>query len=243
MQTDLFSGFARPAMREAEQPSEAGFILDDENVHMLVRRDDDSVDAALPEQTENDFRAIEGRLIGCFANTYILVEQGDNLLIIDQHAAHERLLYDRFISDRQVASQPLLIPQVIKVSHIQKNLIEENMEVITSVGFEIEPFGMLEYKISAVPMLFSSAGVTELINDVLGELNDSEGDIVLRRERIIRAACKSAVKAGDKLAFEELRTLVECFSNTDVIPTCPHGRPVISLLTKKQIEKSFKRVL
>ena len=79
-------------------------------------------------------------MIGSFADTYILVEQGDNLLIIDQHAAHERLLYDRFVSGHFSASQPLLVPQVIKVSHAERNLIDENIGVFQTLGFDIEPF-------------------------------------------------------------------------------------------------------
>ena len=77
----------------------------------------------------------------------------------------------------------------------------------------------------------------------LEEISQGADDVVIKRERIIRAACRSAVKAGDKLSEEELKSLVDSFLRTNVIPTCPHGRPVISVLTKKQIEKSFKRVL
>ena len=183
------------------------------------------------------------RLIGSFADTYILVEQGDNLLIIDQHAAHERLLYDRFISGHNNASQPLLVPEVIRVSHMEKNLIDDNIEIFQALGFDIEPFGVLEYKIAAVPMLFYSAGIFELIAGALEEIGQGTNDVVLKRERIIRAACRSAVKAGDKLTEAELQSLVGSFLRTNVIPTCPHGRPVISVLTKKQIEKSFKRVV
>jgi DNA mismatch repair protein MutL len=242
MQTAFFSGFARPAMKEAEEPGADEYNLEAKSDFGQIQKEE-ARDQDFPDQGEAVFWPYGDKLIGCFADTYILVEQGDNLLIIDQHAAHERLLYDRFVSGQNDASQPLLVPQVIKVSHAQKNLIDENMGVIQSIGFDIEPFGMLEYKISSVPMLFCDAGVTELINEMMGELTDGEGDIVLKRDRIIRAACKSAVKAGDKLSYEELRSLVDSFLKTNVIPTCPHGRPVISLLTKKQIEKSFKRVL
>ncbi len=242
MQTDLFSGFTRTVLKETVQP-----VDDDEEVETISLPEEQPV-AMEPEQVVQEveeplIRSFGDRLIGSFADTYILVEQGENLLIIDQHAAHERLLYDRFVSGRFDASQPLLVPQVIKVSHGEKNLIDENIEVFQALGFDIEPFGTLEYKISAVPMLFYSAGLYEMIAGALEEIRQGTDDVVLKRERIIKAACRSAVKAGDKLSDDELRSLVDSFLRTNVIPTCPHGRPVISVLTKKQIEKSFKRVL
>ena len=181
--------------------------------------------------------------IGSFRNTYILVEQGDDLLVVDQHAAHERLLYDRFIQQTTVLSQPLLTPHVLSVSHVQKNLIDENLDIFTASGFDIQPFGMLEYKIGAVPSVAYSADVDSLINDVLEEITVRGDDVVIRRDKIIRAACRSAVKAGDRLSDIELGSLIDQFLQTDVIPTCPHGRPVITVITKKQMEKSFKRVL
>jgi DNA mismatch repair protein MutL len=92
-------------------------------------------------------------------------------------------------------------------------------------------------------MLFYSAGLYEMIAGALEEISEGADDVVLKRERIIRAACRSAVKAGDKLSDAEIQSLADSFLRTSVIPTCPHGRPVISVLTKKQIEKSFKRVL
>jgi DNA mismatch repair protein MutL len=171
------------------------------------------------------------------------VEQGDDLLIIDQHAAHERLLYDRFSSSQSSASQPLLTPAVLTVSHAQKLLIDENIDVFQSLGFDIEPFGTLEYKVSAVPMVVAGVPVAELINDALNEISENRGKEVLKRELIIRASCRSAIKAGDKLSQTELLSVAHSFLNTGMTPTCPHGRPVITVITKKQVEKSFKRVL
>ncbi len=255
MQTALFSGFSRTVMRETMSAPEditevrsyeTDTILYDASSASVDEIDGDTNsanDIIGTEQAETLIQSFGDRLIGSFADTYILVEQGENLLIIDQHAAHERLLYDKFVSGRFDGSQPLLIPEVIKVSHAEKNLIDENIDAFQMLGFDIEPFGMLEYKIAAVPMLFYSAGLYEMIASALSEVGQSSEDVVIKRERIIKAACRSAVKAGDKLTDEELRSLVDSFLRTSVIPTCPHGRPVISVLTKKQIEKSFKRVL
>ncbi len=183
------------------------------------------------------------RLIGSFADTYVLAEQGDNLLIIDQHAAHERLLYDQFKSGRKPLSQPLLAPRVITVSHEQKNIIEQNLELLASAGFDIAPFGALQFKVGAVPSVAAGAYAEELIGEALEEIAKGGEDLLMRRDAIIRAACRSAVKAGDKLSEAELKSIIDSFIQTDVIPVCPHGRPVISVLSKRSLEKSFKRVI
>jgi DNA mismatch repair protein MutL len=250
MQTSLFSGFARTVMKETLLAESEETDPDSEDFTVAVSLSGEEGENAktglesVDSQMEEPLVVPYGdRVIGSFADTYILVEQGDNLLIIDQHAAHERLLYDRFVSGHFSASQPLLVPQVVKVSHMEKNLIDDNISVFQALGFDIEPFGALEYKIAAVPMLFYSAGLYEMIAAALEEISQGADDVVIKRERIIRAACRSAVKAGDKLTEEELKSLTDSFLRTNVIPTCPHGRPVISVLTQKQIEKSFKRVL
>ena len=98
-------------------------------------------------------------------------------------------------------------------------------------------------KVSAVPAAVAGVPVAEIINDALNERSENRGRAVLQRECIIRASCRSAVKAGDKLSDAELLSVAQSFINTGVTPTCPHGRPVITIINKKQIEKSFKRVL
>lgn len=248
-QTALFSGFGGASLKETEltaQPSRETYTYEAQHE---VGDSLDSEEISL-DMTETDFATVATVaapqsfcVIGCFANTYVLVEQGDDLLIIDQHAAHERLLYDKFISKQNSASQPLLTPTVLTVSHAHKLLIDEYIDVFQSLGFDIEPFGMLEYKVSAVPMVVAGVPVIELINDALSEISENRGKEVLKREMIIRASCRSAVKAGDKLSQAELLSVAQSFLHTGVTPTCPHGRPVITVITKKQIDKSFKRVL
>ena len=248
-QTALFSGFGGASFKETEltaQPSRETYTYEAQHE---VRDSLDSEEISL-DMNETDYATVATVaapqsfcVIGCFANTYVLVEQGDDLLIIDQHAAHERLLYDKFISKQNSASQPLLTPTVLTVSHAHKLLIDEYIDVFQSLGFDIEPFGMLEYKVSAVPMVVAGVPVIELINDALSEISENRGKEVLKREMIIRASCRSAVKAGDKLSQAELLSVAQSFLHTGVTPTCPHGRPVITVITKKQIDKSFKRVL
>lgn len=247
-QADLFTGFPKSMLREKEQTAvqDTPYSPPSEDLP-----EPEAVQAQTTEDKQEEQDATgsvmttphEYKLIGSFAKTYALVEQGDNLLLIDQHAAHERLLYDRFSVRQADASQPLLTPLILTLSHEQKNLVDENIDAFTSLGFDIAPFGVLEYKISAVPSMFYGAGITDLFYDALDEIGQRSNDAVLMRERIIRAACRSAVKAGDLLSERELNHLVDGFLMTETIPTCPHGRPIITVITKKQIEKSFKRIV
>ena len=240
VQEELFSGFSRSVMKEESDID----YLSKEEIHIEKKTEDPYIQQETIIQDEPAFKTeqdeiISYRVIGSFASTYILVEQSDNLLMIDQHAAHERLLYEKFIKEEQSASQRLMIPKVIKLSHEQMNTIDENIEVFRQLGFDMEPFGALEYKLSAVPSLIKEAGAQQLILEVLDDIKSP----VIRKDDLIRTACRRAVKAHDKLSDKELQSLVDSFLKTDVIPTCPHGRPIITVLTKKQIEKSFKRTV
>jgi len=249
VQTELFSGFKPAVVRETEVASTAEYVHTYQPTERQAMQpesvtipDKPQVQEVLPATTL-DAPPPYYRLIGSFADTYILAEQGENLLIIDQHAAHERLLYERFKNGVAPLSQPLLAPFVLTVSHEQKIMIEQNLDLLASLGFDIEPFGALQFKVGAVPSIAVGAGIEELIGEALDEFVKGGADVLMRREAVIRAACRSAVKAGDKLAEKDLRSIVESFLETDVMPTCPHGRPVITVLSKKSLEKSFKRVI
>ena len=243
VQEDLFSGFERSVMKEEhglnEAIEEAGAYTPWEPQNTPQSNEEAQQTEQKMPQVPQTSQIADYRVIGSFANTYILVEQSENLLLIDQHAAHERLLFEKFAAEEQTASQRLLIPKVIKLSHEQMNIIDENIDVFRQLGFDMEPFGALEYKLSALPSLIKEAGAEQLILDVLSDVNHP----VLRRDDLIRTACRRAVKANDRLSDAELSSLVGSFLETDVIPTCPHGRPIITVLSKKQIEKSFKRTL
>ncbi len=239
-------GESRSVLKEQET-ADADASAYDMGEQILEKQEPQKYENTQPKstapQTEAAKISVESyRLIGSLGATYALVEQCDDLLIIDQHAAHERLLYEKFKSSKAPLSQALLYPYVFTASHEQKNVLDDNMEAFIAAGFDIEPFGALEYKISAVPSVAAGAAAGELINDALAEIQGG-GDVVLKREAIIRASCRSAVKAGDKLSEAELKSLVDSFLKSGVMPTCPHGRPVISVISKKQIEKSFKRTV
>lgn len=185
------------------------------------------------------------RVIGVAFKTYILVETGDSLLMIDQHAAHERLQYEKLMkrAEEGCASQQLLTPLVLQVSAREMALIEENGDSLREAGYEIEPFGDSDIRVSAVPFIMGSAEIKPLFMETiqsLGRLKTAALDA--RRASIMQMACKSAVKAGDRLTESEISALINDMLQTGAPPTCPHGRPVVKTLSKREIEKMFKRI-
>jgi len=186
------------------------------------------------------------RVIGTLFNTYILIELEDSMIMIDQHAAHERLMYEKFTARMnmgETASQALMIPVIIPVSAHEMALIEENMPALEKVGYEVEPFGDRSISVRAVPFIMGHADIKPIFMDMLGSL-DRIGAAAMesRANEIAVMACKAAVKAGDKLTDSEISSLIEQMLETGAPPTCPHGRPVSKTLTKRDIEKLFKRI-
>lgn len=188
------------------------------------------------------------KVIGTLFDTYILIEQEGKFILIDQHAGHERLLFDKFskeLEGKQVAIQPLLIPYILETNFMEYEFISENIEVIKELGFDIDDFGDNTFKINSVPLLFRDVNISEFFADILSDLN---GKIVLTKDQTIRdyiakSACKSAVKGNDVLSKNEVITLVKELYKPGQALLCPHGRPIIVEFDKKEIEKWFKRIV
>ena len=184
-------------------------------------------------------------VIGVAFNTYILVETGDSLLMIDQHAAHERLQYEKYmaLAEAGAASQQLLTPLVIHVSAKEMALIEENKASLNEAGYDVEPFGDSDIQVRAVPFIMGKAEIRPLFMETLQSLGKLKAAAIdARRASIMQMACKSAVKAGDRLTDSEISALIADMLKTGAPPTCPHGRPVAKVLSKREIEKMFKRI-
>ena len=184
-------------------------------------------------------------VIGVAFKTYILVETGDSLLLIDQHAAHERLQYERYmaLAESGAASQQLLTPLVIHVSAKEMALIEENMESLSEAGYDVSPFGDSDIQVRAVPFIMGKAEIRPLFMETIQSLSRLKAATIdARRASIMQMACKSAVKAGDRLTESEISALIADMLKTGAPPTCPHGRPVAKVLSKREIEKMFKRI-
>ncbi len=204
------------------------------------------VKSNLFDEIEEEF-SVTHQIIGQIFNCYLIVAKGNEVYLIDQHAAHERLIYDKLImqiEEKNIATQPLLTPQVIEVSAKDSTLIENLLEDIRKIGFDIEEFGNFTFKINSIPIIFPTFNGSKFINELLQERNSLKNiDLkdVLHSE-IAKKACKSAIKAGQKLKDMEIRDLIEKIEQNKPIQ-CPHGRPTIIKFTKKDIDKLFKRIL
>ena len=181
-------------------------------------------------------------------DTYLLVPGEERLLIIDQHALHERLSYDNLraeLADSEYASQQLAVPILFDVAPSQVSVLEDNLDLFRSVGIDIEHFGDNTYQVTAVCHLYEESRVRDAVYRVLDQL--SQGDLFDKDDfvsdflRLTVEACRGSVKAGDRLTPEECHGLLEGFRRLRPPYTCPHGRPIITEITQFQMEKSFRR--
>ena len=184
---------------------------------------------------------------GCLFNTYLIYEEGDAAFFIDQHAAHERLIFDRLKAEmdaRTVVRQPMLVPYVLHANREECAFIKEHISEIASIGFEIEEFGEGSFKVSSVPLDLQSIDLTAFFNELLGEVGSLRGIRLseLLRDKIATAACKHAVKGGMLLTDAEKEKLFEMLRG-DMGLKCPHGRPIAVRMPKSEIEKLFKRIV
>lgn len=186
------------------------------------------------------------QLVGVAFDTYIILQNEKQMLFIDQHAAHERILYERLMRqmDQGTGSQLLMVAQVVHVTPQDKARIEQYSEEIRSAGFDIEPFGDDAYQIRAVPNVLGipqTRGAFLDMVDHLGELRVLTTQ-QKRRDAILQMACKKAIKGGDKLNIEEIEPLLADMLATNAPPTCPHGRPLVVIVTRNELEKRFRRI-
>lgn len=189
------------------------------------------------------------KFIGTLFETYLIVESKEDAYLIDQHAAHERLLFDKYkkqVDNGELYCQLSLIPSsTFTVNNLEKQFIDDNLENFKNIGFEISEFGNLTYRISTVPSLLSGMDVNKFINSVLADLSIFKqlkgSDLIL--SKLMQHSCKTAVKAGNKLSTSEVQYLIKQMDDTNMQLQCPHGRPVVVKLTKKEIEKWFKRIV
>lgn len=197
---------------------------------------------------KRDVRA-EYKLIGQVFDTYWLVEFKDNLYIIDQHAAHERVLYERTLREmksREFTSQYLSPPIILSLSMQEAQLLNENMDRFSRIGFEIEPFGGEEYAVRAVPDNLFSIAKKELLMEMIDDLTEGLSTSMtpeLIDEKVASLSCKAAVKGNNRLSAQEVDKLIGELLTLDNPYHCPHGRPTIIAMTKRDLEKKFKRIV
>ena len=187
------------------------------------------------------------RLVGIVFDTYWIFEAGDRLLWLDQHAAHERILYDRFMKryDGEQISQRLLSPQLVQLSGRDMALFEEIQPYLEKAGFQAEAFDERSVAVHAIPTLFGENGdPKELFLEALDQWQQGRGEKTSDRMRsqVAQMACKHAIKGGDKLNPQEIQGFLKEMLQSQSMPTCPHGRPIVTETTRYALEKRFKRI-
>lgn len=188
------------------------------------------------------------KVIGTLFNTYILVEKDNNMILIDQHAGHERLLYDKFVNElnnKEVAIQNLLLPYILETNHSEFQFLTLNLDILTKMGFEIEDFGDNSFKVNTVPLLLENINIKFFFDNLLSDIDNNmtinkENTI---KEYIAKKACKSAIKANDPLSTNEIQILLNQIEVNKTMLLCPHGRPIAIEVSKSEIEKWFKRIV
>lgn len=201
------------------------------------------------EVVEQDTIKIERelKLIGQALNTFLILEDGQDLYFIDQHAAHERILFDKLLdsfNNGEILTQPLLLPYVLNVNNLEYDFLQSKIDFLAKMGIQIEDFGANAFKVSSVPTFLSEMNIGKFFSLILSEMETLKSieitDVLF--EKLAQKACKSAIKSGDKLSELELKTLTDVLKNNLGLK-CPHGRPVAIKITRTEIDKWFKRIV
>ena len=225
---------------EAETVHEMVFVPVPEMKHVP-----ESVSVPEPMPVEND-REQSCRMvpIGQVDNTYIIAQDADGLYIVDQHAAHERILFDRFSARAgEIPVQQLLVHLMLDFSSHEAEIIENNLAMLKELGFGLEPAGPNQFRLTEVPADVPSGEAEDFIREILASLEElhKPSAAELRQAAIATASCKAAIKAGFKLNFRQMEILLAELNDTAMPYTCPHGRPTIIKFSTDELAKMFKR--
>ena len=187
------------------------------------------------------------QLVGIVFDTYWIFQLGDRLLLVDQHAAHERMLYDRMMKlyENQRISQTLLSPQLVRLTAYDVAQLEEYALLLRDAGFEIEPFDETCVAVHAIPTLFGeNESPRDLLLEALAQCQEGRGQLTREwmQRRVAQMACKHAIKGGDRLNRQQMEGFLQEMLKSDALPNCPHGRPIVVEVSRYALEKRFKRI-
>ena len=251
----------RPAFSEAEEEMFSGTLrenqkLDEEKKQAELKLAEETEKKQAPPQQlelfEEKLLAPESRsrirVVGQIFDTYWLVQFEDNFYIIDQHAAHEKVYYERMVKqfrEHSIDSQYLSPPMIVTLSMQEEEVLNSNKDYFEQFGFEIENFGGREYRISAVPSNLYGLTEEDLFLEMLDNLsgNNSRDALDIFASKLATMACKAAVKGNHAMSFEEAEKLIDELLTLDNPYHCPHGRPTIIAMTRTELEKKFKRIV
>jgi DNA mismatch repair protein MutL len=186
----------------------------------------------------------EIKIVGVVFKTYIITEFEDSIYVVDQHAMHERQLYDKLkkqVEENNVSKQDMLVPYSFALSAKDRMLFESQIENLRVIGFEISQREN-DFEISSVPFVLSNIKLDKFVEEILSGdgINQIKASQIIN-EKLCQTACKHAIRAGDSVSKEEICYLIEEMKGG--VALCPHGRPIVVRMTKKELEKMFKRTL
>lgn len=188
------------------------------------------------------------KVIGQVFDTYWIVQLENEMYIIDQHAAHEKVMYERLLKEskaNKLSSQMINPPIIVTLTDLEQNVLKEHMDEFRGIGFDIEEFGGKEYKINAIPNIFPSIPKSELFNEMLSDSTNydviSPSELILAK--VASMSCKAAIKGNMRISLLEANELFDELLSLDNPYNCPHGRPTVIKMTKQEIEKKFKRIV
>ncbi|MGN0318820.1 MAG: DNA mismatch repair endonuclease MutL [Lachnospira sp.] len=188
------------------------------------------------------------RIIGQLFETYWLIEFEDKFYIMDQHAAHEKVLYEKLmkhLQEKTMSTQEIFPPVIVSFNIHEEEVLRDNMEILNNLGYEIEAFGGNEYKITGVPAGLPNMDYRQMLIDIVDGLLDDARKTTpeLITEKVASMSCKAAVKGNNRLSFPEVNELMNELMKADNPYNCPHGRPTLIMMTKYDIERKFKRII
>lgn len=187
------------------------------------------------------------RIIGQLFATYWLIEFEDKFYMMDQHAAHEKVLYEkmmRHLKEKPMDTQMLMPPVVLNLNLREEQVLKSHWAIFSRVGYEIEEFGGNAYKVTGIPAGLPNIDAKQMLTDLLdGLADDHKGDLEIITEKVATMSCKAAVKGNNTLSFKEAEALMQELMLAENPYNCPHGRPTLIVMTKYEIEKKFKRIL
>jgi len=199
----------------------------------------------ISQDSKKEFNLENVQVIGQLYNTYILCQTSTGLLIIDQHAANERILYEKFLAKRNnLNQQRLLFTQIIQLTPHESTVLKNFLDILNELGFEIREFGINTFAIYSYPEILGEIGnINDFIKNFINILTEdtSQKPVLEKHETIIKSACRAAVKAHDKISNEEMISLIQELNNCSQPLCCPHGRPTMVYITIDEIAKKFKR--
>lgn len=227
-----------------ETPKEKEIVETQEQIKIAVQEEISKPIFTVTEPKRFDFSSLQ--IHGQFFGTYIQLSDEETIYFIDQHAAHERIFFEKLMNQfqsREKHRQPLLIPITFEVSHADKEREDLWLTVLEDMGFSLDEFGPLSYRVSEIPMFMSMSEAEDFLSDFtdgIGTYEDIRDNKTL--DKIATKACKAAVKANDYLSKEEIKQLITDLDKCNNPFSCPHGRPTFIKITKSDLEKRFKRI-